>query len=55
MEEKKLAKWWLKLNKWEVPEDLQIAVHNDGKDHIRGAFAIVNKLISLKEVKKYKD
>lgn len=49
-----VAKLWRALNEWTFPAEYKVTLHNDGKDHIRGAFAIVDSLIDFKDVKKYK-
>lgn len=57
---KKLARWWLTLNSWKIPRELLSRMGDDraNKDQIRGAFKVVDSLISFRDVreldKKYK-
>lgn len=46
-----LAKWWRELNEWKWPEELSKPQNYDERAVMRGAFSVVNKLISLREVK----
>ena len=47
---KKLSQWWLMLNRWIIPKELEPVIKN--RDFVRGAFTIVNSIVSLIEVKK---
>ena len=55
IDKNKIADWWLDLNNWKLPKGFKKPIlYNDEKDFIRGAFAIVSKLISFSEVKEIK-
>ena len=52
-DEKTLARWWLSLNKWEIPDDFHKPkrIYPDSeREFVRGAFEVVNRLISIKEI-----
>jgi hypothetical protein len=43
--QKELEKWWITLNKWELPKELR-KPQGDEKQFIRGAFAVVDHIIT---------
>lgn len=52
---RRLAEWWLLLNRWKTPQELLFGGKNKmNYDVIRGAFQVVNSMINLKEIKKIK-
>ena len=46
--QEELEKWWHTLNKWELPRGLREPNTGDEKQFIRGAFAVVDSIITWK-------